>query len=171
MSSFPDSTPSDDTITIPLTRGYETIVDAVDADLAELKWYARVYSSRSGQQYAVRKRNRNDSVSLHRVIFARMLGRELKSNELVDHINGEPLDNRRTNLRLSNRSQNACNAKKRADNTSGLKGVSKFRNMWRADICHHGQRHVIGYFDTPEEAHNAYREAAVEMFGEFARFE
>jgi hypothetical protein len=61
------------------------------------------------------------------------------------------------------------NAKRRKDNTSGFKGVFPFRKKWASQICYDGNKRHLGVFATPEEAHAAYRRAAENTFGEFAR--
>ncbi len=89
----------------------------------------------------------------------------------VDHINGNGLDNRRCNLRLATRSQNLANAAIPRHNSSGYKGVSATRNgKWLARIRKDRVQRNLGIFDTPEEAHAAYCEAAVSLYGEFANF-
>ena len=73
---------------------------------------------------------------LHRVILERILDRELQSGEIVDHVNGNPLDNRRLNLRLADYSTNARNGSSHSDSIySGYKGVcfDKSRNKWVAN--------------------------------------
>lgn len=175
MSSFPDSTPSDDTITIPLTRGYATVVDAVDSDLAKLRWHTwanagvrNVYAKRGFRQDGI-----SQTEMLHRVILSRVLGRPLLSGEQADHINGNGLDNRRSNIRLATSEQNGCNRRKSVNNTSGYKGVTwdKHNGKWKASIQVGKRPRFIGHFNTPEEAHAAYCEAAERLHGEFARFE
>jgi hypothetical protein len=86
----------------------------------------------------------------------------------IDHVNGDPSDNRLANLRPAARSQNNAN-RKRCPNASGYKGVSRDRTRWKAQICVDGQRFNLGYFGCPVEAHAAYVRAAEERFGEFAR--
>lgn len=89
----------------------------------------------------------------------------------IDHVNGDPADNRISNLRLCNDSQNQANRKRPATNTSGLKGVTwnKASQKWQAGIKVHRKSYHLGLFDDPEEAHRAYMEAARQHFGEFAR--
>lgn len=89
----------------------------------------------------------------------------------VDHINGVRLDNRIENLRAASRGENLQNSKKSTRNTSGFKGVSwcKRKLKWRANICENYKQISLGYFDTPEAAHEAYKAAALKHFGEFAR--
>lgn len=89
----------------------------------------------------------------------------------IDHRNQIKHDNRIDNLREATGSQNGANTGKRIDNTSGFKGVSwsKQSRRWQAHIRSHGRSKYLGLFDTPEEAHAAYVEAAHCLHGEFAR--
>jgi hypothetical protein len=89
----------------------------------------------------------------------------------LDHINGNPSDNRFTNLREATPTQNMANKKMSSLNRTGLKGVGFDRRSKRffARISAHGKRMVLGRFDTPEAAHLAYGDAARRLFGEFAR--
>lgn len=86
---------------------------------------------------------------------------------VVDHINGNKLDNRRSNLRICTQSQN-LNGR---NTNKGYIGVSwdKFRGKWKANIGKDYQKIFLGRFDTAEEAARVYDEKAVELFGEFAR--
>jgi hypothetical protein len=102
---------------------------------------------------------------LHRAILNAPVGLE------VDHINGDGLDNRRSNLRLATREGNQRNRAARRDNTSGLKGVSLHvsTGKWQARIRTGGEQVYLGVFTTPEAAHEAYAEAAIRLHGKFAR--
>jgi hypothetical protein len=106
---------------------------------------------------------------VHRLVMMAFLG--LQPDELVDHINGDSLDNRLSNLRKCTLAQNGYNSKKPKNNKSGYKGVCFQQNKWRASIHVNGKQKFLGYYDTPEEAHAAYCAAAREYYGEFARFE
>lgn len=166
------------TIEIPLTRGQVAIVDDEDADLALLNWHAHfIKFYANGGAFMARRMlyNKGNPYSelMHRVIMSRMLDRPLLTSELVDHRHGNPLLNIRSELRLATSSQNNQNAPKRADNTSGYKGVSWHRGTgkWRARIQANGEQVFLGFFATPEEAHEAYKKAASKYHGEFARFE
>ena len=104
----------------------------------------------------------------HRLAWFYMTGKW--PSEGLDHINTDRTDNRWANLRLANKSQNEANSPRNKANTSGFKGVSRKRNKWQAGIKKDYVRYNLGSFATPEEAHQAYCEAAKETFGEFARF-
>lgn len=92
---------------------------------------------------------------------------------MSDHINGNTLDNRRSNLRVVTRTQNNQNVTIRKHNKSGYKGVSleKKTGRWVAVIQANNKRIHLGTFDTPEEAYAAYCEAAKKYHGKFARFD
>jgi hypothetical protein len=89
----------------------------------------------------------------------------------VDHVNGEKLDNRKSNLRIVTHSQNMFNTKRYSTNKSGYKGVSwhTLRNKWRARLHYKGTEVHIGLFESKEEAALAYNKKAEEMYGEYAR--
>lgn len=89
----------------------------------------------------------------------------------IDHINGDRRDNRMCNLRLATASENACNGRLRATNTSGLRGVSwsKDKRKWVARIVKDRKQHVLGYFGDKQQAHLAYLEAAGNLHGAFSQ--
>jgi hypothetical protein len=90
---------------------------------------------------------------------------------MIDHINGDAMDDRLVNLRLANPSENKINQKIRCDNKSGFKGVSWYSrdSKWKAAIGLRGKRYHLGYFNTAEDAHAVYVAAAENLHGEFAR--
>ena len=91
--------------------------------------------------------------------------------ELVDHINGEPYDNRWENLRLANYCQNNRNRRISSLNTSGVKGVywHKIARKWEARLrIPSGKKINVGTFPTIEEARDALQAARLEHHGEFA---
>lgn len=89
----------------------------------------------------------------------------------LDHINGDGTDNRLANLREATPAQNSANKGAMSNSRTGLKGVSRFRKRWTAEICVNGVKHRLGFFDTPEEAALAYAMAAPNIHGDFARIE
>ena len=89
---------------------------------------------------------------------------------MIDHVNGDPSDNRIGNLRIATNRQNQGNRRVQANNTTGFKGVSrdKRHNTYRARIRVNGLSTNLGSFPTAEVAHEAYRVTAEKHFGEFA---
>jgi len=115
--------------------------------------------------YVVRSLSWTKIEQLHRVITHAPPGK------VVDHANGNKLDNRRANLRVCSAAENLRNRKRAKSNKSGFKGVYSDRSKWRAQIRIDGKKICLGTFDSPEIAHDAYRQAARVHHGEFARFE
>jgi hypothetical protein len=86
----------------------------------------------------------------------------------IDHINRIRNDDRFCNLREATRSQNHANAELSSYNSSGLRGVSMHQcGKWQANIRIKGKLYYLGLFDTAEDAHEVYEEAAKRAFGEF----
>lgn len=106
----------------------------------------------------------------HRVAWAIMMG-EWPKNE-IDHINGNPSDNRWENLREATRKQNMKNLSRPITNKSGYKGVSwhAIGKKWQAHIKADGVNHYLGLFKTAEEAHKAYCEAADKFHKAYASY-
>ena len=147
---------------IPLTQGQYAIVDPERyEELAKYKWFAKRCDSRF---YAVRwEKNRN--VKMHQVIMG------TEEGKVIDHINGNGLDNRQANVRFATSQQNSWNQRKQRGNSSSkYKGVSweKKRNQWRARITFKGRVIPLGRFETEEAAGRAYDGKAMELFGEYA---
>ena len=109
----------------------------------------------------------------HRVAWLMATGED-PEGLVIDHVNGDRLDNRIENLRTATYSQNAANAKRHSRNRSGLKGASevvkrgKRTGKWQSSITYQRRQMNLGYFDTKEEAHAAYVAAAERLQGEFA---
>ena len=158
-------------IIIPLTRNRVTYIDPIDADLWHLNWYAVIVRD---NVYAKRSKKIDGKMTgfyIHRIILSRVIGRELKRSEYVDHIDMDGRNNHRDNLRLSSHSENLRNQGRNRANKSGFKGVSWHtnKNKWRAMIQINGKRIELGHFDTPETAYEAYCKAAIDLHGKFVR--
>lgn len=99
-------------------------------------------------------------IRVHRLILG------AKPGELVDHINGDTLDNRKVNLRVTSHAVNMQNTRKRANASSSHKGVDfqKKYGLWRARLYIEGKQHNLGAFLTEIEAAKAYN-AALEKYG------
>lgn len=152
---------------IPLTRGYVALVDDEDYErVAAKKWGVTVkpQDTTPYAQNGVRVAGRMTSVAMHRFIL------DAPIELVVDHINGNGLDNRRANLRLCSRSENQWNRRKSSQNTSGFKGVfHRGGTRWIARITAHGKTVHLGRFRDPTIAARAYDAAALRLHGEFAR--
>ena len=106
----------------------------------------------------------------HRIIWE-MHGRE--PAPMIDHVNGDTTDNRVENLRAADNSKNQMNTKLRADNSSGIKGVSwcNTYKRWVGQVWEEGYCHKIGRFKSKEECADAVAAARKIIHGEFARQE
>lgn len=100
---------------------------------------------------------------LHRVIMGEPEGLE------VDHINGDKMDNRKSNLRISTRSQNARNRPRYKSNKSGYKGVYERNGKYQSQIRNNGKLIQLGTFDNRHDAARMYNFWAKDLFGEYAR--
>lgn len=147
---------------LELTQGLKAIIDDEDFELAsKFKWYAQKCAG--NKTYA--RRSGKNGISLHRFLM-----NPLEKIE-VDHINGDPLDNRRNNLRLCEHRDNLRNKKMKTTNKYGFKGVRIKAGKIKpsAEIVVDGKTIHLGYFDTLVQAALAYDQAATKHFGNFAR--
>ncbi|MGD2093821.1 MAG: HNH endonuclease [Phycisphaerales bacterium] len=146
---------------IPLTRGQFAIVDAEDYPaLSQYKWYA---NGNDGNYYAVREEN-GKNITMHRVITG------APDHLLVDHIDHNGLNNRRSNLRLATKAQNNRNTRVIPNKSSRYKGVywNKANKKWAAKIKCNKKTYRLGYFNDEMEAGKAYDKAAKKYHKEFA---
>lgn len=154
---------------IPLTQGRVAEVDDVDFSyLSQFRWHARL----DGRVwYAARMRpvangGERKVIKMHQDI-AGFLG-----VPLLDHRDGDGLNNRRQNLRSATKQQNAANSRKRKGASTKFKGVHfyKSRGNFQAYIgVGNSKTRHLGYFENAVDAARAYDAAAVLQFGEFAR--
>lgn len=92
-----------------------------------------------------------------------------KKNDMIDHINGNKLDNRKSNLRLCNKAQNSYNSPGKVNfRKSKYRGVLPNKKRWAAQIQVHGKSIHLGTYDTQEQAALIYNNAAIKYTGEFA---
>ena len=153
---------------IPLTKGYHAIVDDDDYErLIKFKWHVLANSKRqiNYAATAIRIDGRYRNVRIHRMILNLS-----DQRAIVDHANGDGLDNRRVNLRVCSLSQNGANSTKHCG-FSKFKGVSfnKKNKKWTAMICKNREIKFLGYYSNEVDAALAYNHAALSEFGEFAR--
>ena len=150
---------------IALGGGKVALVDDCDFEfLNRVKW--KPLKTKTGNYYAVH--TYTSSAGVRTILAMHKLVAQPRYGFLVDHINGNGLDNRRENLRLATRIQNAHNRRPNRRSKSGFKGVSLAGRNWRAQIVAHGQRHDLGSFGNTYAAARAYNAAAQKYHGEFA---
>lgn len=179
---------------IILNKGFVAYVDDEDYDLVlstpsgekEAKWFIRFPSKYNCTPYVVKKirsQIQKDfysqimntpittyQLSIHRLIL------KCGPNDIVDHIDGNGLNNQRKNLRICTPQQNSHNTRLRTDNTSGYKGVRRDPRIkegsrcWVANIREPTAKKniTIGYYHSKEEAALAYNEMASKLFGDYA---
>jgi hypothetical protein len=151
---------------IQLPHGVTTMVDDCDFEsLILTKWHV-------GNGYVMRTVHVPYKPHLNIKMHRQILGLEKGDGLVVDHIDGNKLNNQRSNLRICSMKENARNSRKRKTTASGYKGAywHALAKKWRAMIKHNGKYVHLGFFDTPELANAAYCAAAVKFYGEFANF-
>lgn len=144
---------------IRVPSGQQVKVDDADyEDVAQFKWHL-------SNGYAIRHVTKNPDVReyMHRRI------NKTPKGYVTDHINGDKLDNRRSNLRTATISQNGVNSGKRRGYNNPYRGVSLHTKtgLWRARITVNRKEKTLGYFIKPEEARDCYNEHARANFGNF----
>lgn len=160
-----------ETAFITLSAGFVAMIDAADVHLVDgHNWSAlkhpnrhTCYAMRRGSAAGEKFRN----VQMHRILMGFPEGFQ------VDHIDGNGLNNRRSNLRLATHSENQRNSKTPKSNTSGIKGVSWAANVnkWKATISFDNKQKHLGFFSEKADAAKAYADAAQRIHGTFARLD
>lgn len=147
-------------------KGISVLIDDEDYELVSKYTWCNM-QGRYMHAYIPGSGHRGKFVRMHRLIL------DAPQGVLVDHINGNGFDNRKSNLRLCTQSQNLMNRGMNKNNPYGLKGVKfdKRRNRYSASICRNYKSKFLGSYDTPQEAHLAYIAAVKEYHGDFARVE
>lgn len=147
---------------------YRTVIDEDDYDrVMRMNWAPQpsglsVYAVTKSLRYIPKHHQR-----LHAYII------KAEHGQIVDHINGDTLDNRKANLRIVTAAENARNSRRPTfdGKTSKFKGVTWHpgRERWTAQITCEGVTSPLGVFSHEEDAARAYDRAAIELFGEYAR--
>ena len=141
---------------IQLQGNQQAVIDAEDVPLVENRFW-RVNTTNIDYHRVV---SPVGTIYLHHVIMGKN-----GHGFVVDHKDGNALNNKRSNLRVCLQPENMQNQKLRRTNQSGYKGVSRYASGWRARI----RGILLGCFHNPEEAAHCYDAAAIKLFGEFAR--
>ena len=155
-------------MTIELSQGKTALVDPEDFEkLSCIGWHAdigrtTIYAKHTTYDPSTRKFGR---VLMHRFILG-----VTDPKILVDHVNGDGLDNRKENLRVASPSTNRANHQTTPRGKSGYHGVSyrKERDAWVVSVTKDYKRHFGGYFKSREDAARRYNELSKQLFGEFA---
>jgi hypothetical protein len=144
---------------VALPHGLVTMIDEADWPAVEP---LTLYRSSNGYvYYSVWQDGRSQPYTLHAFLM------DAPAGSHIDHINGDKLDNRRANLRVTTPQINQLNRKAlNRNNQSGVRGVGRLGSRWRAQITVNRKNHHLGMFATMEEAIAARRAAELEHYGE-----
>jgi hypothetical protein len=150
-----------------IVKGREVLID--DEDYERVTHYSWRFDNHGYPKTQITQKINTDKkriiIRLHRFI----LNLTNKDKILIDHINGNILDNRKSNLRSVTYQQNSMNSKIRKNNRSGYKGVTIDGKKYRSRITMNRKIINLGTYSTKEEAAKKYNEAALKYFGEYAR--
>lgn len=141
---------------IQIVEGGVALIDDEDFErVNQFKWHL------SDKGYAVAN-HKGSKIRMHRLVMGAI------GDQVVDHREHNKLDNQKANLRITDRSGNACNRQPRQRGDLKYKGVYKNAGRYEARIKINQKPHYLGRFDTPEEAAIAYNTAASQLHGEMA---
>ena len=151
-----------DIVKIPLSKDKYAIIDSTDNKLiSKHKWY---YS----HGYAVRHPKMVNGVRKGKIMMHRVINNTPISMH-TDHINGDRLDNRKSNLRAVNTPQNVWNSKIERDTTTGIKNVSVSNDGYQVRVQKNGKRHFVGLFKNLDKAVHCATKFRKEYYGEYTR--
>ncbi len=159
---------------IKLTKGFVTIVDDEDyARLSKLSWFAqrgfsKWYASRCQYIGKIKGKHKSKHLYMHNFLVG-----VIPKGKMIDHINGDGLDNRKCNLRICTKQENGRNRAKHAGNTKNkYKGVYRYRGEKKFTVrivIKKGKQIILGAYADEQEAAMAYNMAALKHFRQFAR--
>lgn len=153
-----------DAMEIPLTQSKVTLVDEDDfAGLSSFSWC--LHKDGYAIRYATTSYKKQTAILMHRFLCGD------PENMEIDHINGNRLDNRRSNLRIVTKQQNQWNASGKRNSSSRHKGVwfHKRSGKWESAITINGKQKYLGSFISEDSAALAYNQAAKVIHGVYAR--
>lgn len=153
---------------IELTQGKIALVDDEDFDyLSSFRWHAIQCKHSPDLWYAVHQESKpkRRRISMHSLLMPH------RDGHVVDHVSGDGLDNRRSNLRYATPKENMQNQKRHSDSKSPYKGIWRAPrcDRWGVQIYHNKKRHYLGLFKDPVDAARVYDFVARQVFGPFAR--
>lgn len=149
---------------IELTQDKYALVDDEDFEfLNQWKWYAK----KQGNKRIAARNSKKINGKQKTILMSRLI-MECPPDKEVDHIDRNPLNNQRYNLRICTHQENTQNSAKEARNTTGFKGVSWHRNCYEVYIRAEGRQVYIGRSSDKKIAAKMYNDAAIKHHGKFA---
>ena len=146
-----------------LPSGHKFIIDAEDIErVSKHFWYKK-----AGQDYIVCNVAGHPKYRLHRFVMGLAPIQESETDYVVDHINRNPMDCRKSNLRIATQHQNCFNKRIRSNNTTGYVGVTQENKTYVAQVCFNGRSYVVGKSESPSECAAMYNYASQLLFDSF----